>query len=125
MPDRRMEDGGPGHLHHQNTGAIKSSTAGLSAVSPWRCSRHAEPFLDLGVRSAALSGASVVSEVGPRGRPGIGMPCSLHWACTVLLLTLMLQVNGTEHAPVCDCRCPAAARQAGGESSTSAACRVC
>ena len=50
------------------------------------------------------------------------MPCALHWTCAVLLLNLLHQVDSTEQAPVCDCRCPAPARQAGGESSTIAAC---
>jgi hypothetical protein len=125
LPHRRMDDGGPGQYAspeqwcHQKLycWSVCRLTRALS-------SRHVEPLLSLGVRSAALSAAVVLSEVGPRGRPGIGMPCALHWACTVLLLTLMLQVNSTEQAPVCDCRCPATARQAGGESSTSTACRV-
>lgn len=120
---RRMEDGGPGQCaseqcHHN---LYRWSVCRLTLAL---LNRHVEPFSSLGVRSAGLRGAAVVSEVGPRGRPGIGMPCALHWACTVLLLTLMLQIHSTEQAPVCDCRCPATARQAGGESSTSAACRV-
>jgi hypothetical protein len=77
------------------------------------------------MRPAALSGAAVVSEVGPRDRPGIAMPCALRGACTMLLLlSLMLQMDSTEQAPVCDCRCPATARHAGGESSTIVACRI-